>query len=167
LPRQPDSATPLLAVQGGKDGKLRLFDRTQLNGIGATMQTLDLGSELFSAPAVWAKHDGTALVILGVADGVNAYMLTTQNRKSRLERAWQYGLTLGREGSSAVVADGVVFVATSGELVALDAEHGHRLGGSKALGPIHWQSPSVANGTVYCSDSNGDLTAFSVDAAPK
>jgi outer membrane protein assembly factor BamB len=167
LPRQAESATPLMAVQGGKDSKLRLFDRTHLDGIGATMQTLDLGSELFSAPAVWTEHDGTTLVILGLADGVRAYKLTTQNRKSRLDSAWHSALTLGREGSSAVVADGVVFVATSGELVALDAETGERLGGSNALGPIHWQSPSIASGTVYCSDSNGELTAFSAGASSK
>jgi outer membrane protein assembly factor BamB len=65
------------------------------------------------------------------------------------------------QGTSPVVANGVVFVATSGQLIALDAETGQRLW-SNALGPIHWESPTVADGAVYCSDENGALTAFTL-----
>jgi len=30
----------------------------------------------------------------------------------------------------------------------------------KTIGPVHWQSPIVVNGWVYCSDQNGNLTAY-------
>lgn len=161
LPRQRDSGTPLLAVQGGKDGVLRLFDRAHMSG-RAPLQTLALGNELFSAPAVWGSPRGT-FVFLGLADGVHAYRLTTRDRTSRLTPAWHANLPGAAQGTSPVVVNGVVFVATSGQLVALDAQNGDRLW-SNELGPIHWESPAVADGAVYCSDENGQLTAFVLPA---
>jgi len=161
LPRQPESATPLLAVQGGKDGVLRLFDRAHLSGLGAPLQTLSLGSELFSAPAIWVGGRGDTFVLIELSDGLHAYRLTTANRKSRLTIAWQANIAAGNQGTSPVVDDDLVFVAASGQLVALDAQTGRRLW-SGGLGPIHWESPTIANGAVYCADENGALTAFAL-----
>ena len=95
--------------------------------------------------------------------------VVTKNRQTRLESAWQTSVALGREGSSPVVANGVLFVATNAGLVALDARGGRRLWSSDALGAIHWESPAVSNGAVYCSDESGALTAFALprkDAEP-
>ena len=164
LPRQPDSATPLLAVQGGKDRVLRLFDRAHMSGLGAPLQTLSLEGRLFAAPAVWTAADGATWVYIGLGDGVHAYRLITENRKSSLRTAWFASLPSGSQGSTAVVDNGIVFIATSGALVAFDAESGRRLWNSDALGAIHWESPVVANGSVYCSDESGALTAFSLAA---
>jgi hypothetical protein len=36
------------------------------------------------------------------------------------------------------------------------------LGTNTALGAVHWQSPVVARGVVFCSDTSGNLTAFTV-----
>ncbi len=163
LPRQTDSATPLLAVQGGKDGVLRLFDRAHLSG-RAPLQAISLGNELFSAPAVWAGPRGVTFIFVGLADGVHAYRLTTIDRTSRLTPAWHANLAGAVQGTSPAVADGVVFVATSGQLVALDAQTGDRLW-SGELGPIHWESPAVANGAVYCADETGALTSFALPKA--
>jgi outer membrane protein assembly factor BamB len=160
LPRQPDSATPLLAVQGGKDAVLRLFDRAHMSG-RAPLQTLPLSNELFSAPAVWSEPRGATYVFAGLGDGVHAYRLTTRDRTSRLTAAWRTDLAGAVQGTSPVVANGVVFVATSGQLIALNARTGDRLWSSE-LGPIHWESPAVANGAVYCSDENGALTAYAL-----
>lgn len=162
LPRERDSATPLLAVQGGKDGMLRLFDRAHV-GARAPLQTLSLGNELFSAPAVWAARGAPTLILLGLADGVRAYRLTTADRTSRLTMAWSAKVAMQNQGTSPVVANGVVFVATSGRLIALDAGTGQRLW-SDPVGPIHWESPTVADGAVYCSDEDGALTAFALPA---
>jgi len=161
LPRQPDSATPLMAVQGGKDSVLRLFDRAHLDRLHPPLQTIPLDDLLFSIPGVWTNRAGTTYVFLGVADGVHAYRLVTKNRVSRLVPAWHTTLDLGREGASPVVGDGVLFLATSSGLLALDAQTGRRLWSSDAIGPIHWQIPVVAGDTVYCADQNGTLTAFS------
>lgn len=161
LPRLNDSATPLLAVQAGKDRVLRLFDRSRLAGLGAPLQTVKLSAGLFSAPAVW-EDNGTPYVFLGLADGVRAFHVATRNRETRLEPAWQTSLSLGREGSSPVVAGGVLFIATNAGLVALNAQTGQQLWTSDALGAIHWESPAVSSGAIYCSDESGALTAFAL-----
>jgi outer membrane protein assembly factor BamB len=161
LPRQVDSATPLLAVQGGKDSILRVFDRTRLGDPRATIQTLALGHELFSAPAVWTRADGPTFVFVQLSDGMHAYRVVTVDGKTRLDVAWQTPLEAGNQGTSPVVSDGVIFVALSGELVALDAQTGRRLWGHP-LGPIHWQSPALAGDAVYCADGTGALYAFAL-----
>jgi outer membrane protein assembly factor BamB len=52
--------------------------------------------------------------------------------------------------------------------VALNAVNGNTLwtsamqGAGKTIGPVHWESPIVVNGSVYCSDENGQLTAYSL-----
>jgi outer membrane protein assembly factor BamB len=164
LPRAETSKTALMAVQGGKDGVLRLLDRTHLSSV---VQTVDLGDELFSAPAIWTDRSGTAWVFIGLSDGVHAYRLVTTNGTSRLVGAWHAAVESSREGASPVVGDGVVFVATSGRLVALDATNGHPLWNSPTIGPIHWESPIVANGTIFCSDEDGYLSAFAVPASAR
>jgi hypothetical protein len=35
-------------------------------------------------------------------------------------------------------------------------------GAAGNIGSIHWQSPIVVNGWVYCSDESGNLTAYSL-----
>jgi outer membrane protein assembly factor BamB len=156
LPRQANSKTPLLAVQGGKDTILRLFDRMQL---GRELQHIELGDQLYSAPAVWNDRRRSTWVFLGLGDGVYAYRVTTQEGRSRLESAWHARLPEG-EGGTPVVGGGIVFVALSGALVALDAQTGRRLWTGSAIGPIHWESPAIADGAVYCSDERGRLTAY-------
>jgi outer membrane protein assembly factor BamB len=159
LPRQNGSATPLLAVQGGKNSELRLFDRTNLSGLGPPLQTLKLGYELFAAPAVWTDPRGTTFVFITLPDGVHAFRLGTQNSRSRLTPAWSTSIHFGNAGTSPIVAGGVLYVAVSGQLDALDPRSGALIG-SAALGAIHWQSPVAANGVIYCADQTGALTAF-------
>ena len=125
-----------MAVQGGKDSVLRLFDRTHLDGLHPPLQTISLGYLLFSIPGVWTDRAGTTNVFIGIADGVHAYRLVTKNRVSRLVATWHTALELGREATSPVVSDGVLFLATSSGLLALDAQTGRRLGSSTAIGPI-------------------------------
>jgi len=161
LPRLNDSSTPLLAVQAGKDRVLRLFDRSHLAGLAPPLQTISLGAGLFTAPAVW-DDGGTVYVFLGLNEEVRAFRVVTHDRQSRLEPAWQTAVTLGREGSSPIVAGGMVFVATNAGLVALDAHSGKQLWVGDALGSVHWQSPVVAGGAVFCSDESGALTAFAL-----
>jgi outer membrane protein assembly factor BamB len=165
LPRQPDSTTPLLAVQGGKDSILRLFDRAHMDG-RAPLQSISLGEELFSAPAVGTGPGGATFVVFGLADGVRAYRLTTTDRTSRLTSVWREDLANAVQGTSPAIAGGVVFLATTGQLVAMDVETGRHLW-SGAIGQIHWESPAIANSAVYCSDENGALTAFSLPSKPQ
>jgi outer membrane protein assembly factor BamB len=69
-----------------------------------------------------------------------------------------------------VVANGLVFLAATNSLVALDAQTGnvvwsaHNAGGT--IGGVHWQSPIVVNGTVFVSDERAKLYAYGLSGYP-
>lgn len=169
LPEQPSSQTPWMLVQGGKDSVLALVNRAALPGVGDELQLVNLPNALFSSPAVWSAASRT-WVFLSFPATVEAFRLETNAHGiSKLVRIWHSspGQT-GGEGTSPVVANGIVFVAFDGAIVALNAGNGNTLWSSamrsagKTIGPVHWESPIVANGAVYCSDENGHLTAYSL-----
>lgn len=168
LPRDSRSKTPLMLVQGGKDAILRLVDRASLPGVGGELSQVRLPAGLFATPAVWSDPSNRTWVFLGFSGEVAAYRIVTgSNGKSRIVGAWRAPIgTSDGEGSSAVVSDGIVFDAVNGAVVALDAVTGHVLWSSArhphTIGNVHWESPIVVNGRVYCSDESGNLTAFAV-----
>jgi outer membrane protein assembly factor BamB len=170
LPRQKASRTPLMLVQGGKDAVLRLVDRAHLPGLAHEIQQINIDGSLFSAPAVWADGTGHAWVFLGFSQEIAAYRLVTDAQgASRLAKMWnQYPGSSYGEGSSPVVANGIVFGAFDGALVALNALSGRMLWSSsmssagRNIGAIHWESPIVVNGWVYCADEQGRLTAYTL-----
>ncbi len=107
---------------------------------------------------------------MGFSELVVAYQLRTNGAGvSQLVGIWQTspGNSDG-EGSSPVVANGIVFVAFNGQLCRAErtqrkraVEQRLRCAGTN-IGAIHWESPIVVNGWVYCSDENGNLTAYSL-----
>jgi outer membrane protein assembly factor BamB len=170
LPRQAASRTPLMLVQGGKDQVLRLVDRAPLPGVGNELQEVTSAGPLFSTPAVWTDSSNRAWIFMGFRQAIDGYRLeTTMGGTSHLVGIWRatVGQTSG-EGTSPVVSNGIVFVALDGAIVALDAQTGRELWTSalrsagKTIGPVHWESPIVVNGWVYCSDENGELTAYAL-----
>ncbi len=137
-----------LAVQSGKDGRMRLLDLTKLNGrggagpvTGGELQTISTpsGGGLFSAPAVW-RNGGKTWLFVSDFGATAAYVL--QGR--RLAQVWRSP----HAGTSPVVAGGLlyvydpggsldVYVPTTGKLlVSLDAGRGH------------WSSPIVTDGRI-------------------
>ncbi len=169
LPRQPASRTPLMLVQGGKDRVLRLLNRSPLPGVAGELQTLDLVGRLFSTPAVWTDSSHHAWIFTGFSHEVDGYRLDTDaHGTSRLVRTWHAPAGATEEGTSPVVSNGIVFDAMDGAIVALDALTGHELwssaghGAGRTIGAVHWESPIVVNGWVYCSDQNGNLTAYAL-----
>lgn len=170
LPDQASSQTPYMIVEGGKDAILKLLNRAALPGVGGELQEVDLPGGLFSAPAIWSYGSSNPRIFLGFSSEVMAYQLQTNSSGiSQLASVWQAnpGNSSG-EGSSPVVANGIVFVAFDEALVALDAANGKELWSSALksaggnIGAIHWQSPIVVNGWVFCSDQSGNLTAYSL-----
>jgi len=147
----PALLTGGLAVQGGKDGKLRLLRLSLLSGrLGATggeLQTVALpgGSDLFSAPAVWR---GT-WVFLANGSGTQAWRLVA----GRLQPAWHNATP----GTSPVLAGGLLYVydLTHGGLVVYRPVTGRRLV-SLPSGPGHWQSPIVTDGRIAQAEGNAN-----------
>ena len=168
LPRQPASRTPLMLVQGGKDRVLKLVNRSPLPGVAGELQRLDLAGRLFSTPAVWTDPSKRVWVFLGFSQEIDAYRLATDARgSSRLDPIWRARVGQTAEGTSPVVSNGIVFDALDGAIHALDARDGHELWssalqGGRTIGAVHWQSPIVVNGWVYCSDQDGNLSAYAL-----
>jgi outer membrane protein assembly factor BamB len=171
LPRIPGSKTPLLLVQGGKDGVLRLLNRRNLSGkggpghVGGELQTIDKPAcTMFTQPAVWQQPGhGATWVVTADLCGVTGYrVVTDRHRDTRLRQAWHLPVVT----TSPVLANGVLFASSNGALLALDPRSGKNLWSSaqaSALGTlagIHWESPIIVGGRVYASDESGAVVAY-------
>jgi outer membrane protein assembly factor BamB len=170
LPEIPRSKTPLLLVQGGKDGMLRLVDRENLSGagepghVGGQVQAIrSAGCATFTQPVVWTDGGGRVWVIAAGTCGIAAYRVSTDAAGTTgLRLAWK----TDDETTTPVLAGGVLFGATDGAVITLDPRTGQRLWSSDqesaggSIGGIHWESPIVVNGRLYVSDESGVMTAY-------
>lgn len=149
-----------LAVQGGKDGWLRLVDPADLNGRGHPCKCL--GGQLDSVPekgnpsvmatpATW-RHDGRSWIFVPRSDQTTAYRLEGGDHP-KLHKVWRRL----PGGTSPVIAGGllylyeqfagriVVYRPTTGKTVAtLRTETGH------------WNSPVVADGRIALGVGNAN-----------
>jgi outer membrane protein assembly factor BamB len=143
-----------LAVQGGKDGKLRLLNLRRLPGpnprTGSELQTVPVpGSTLmFSEPAVWRGK----WVFVSTSAGTAAWLL----KGGRLHAVWSNG----RGGTSPIVAGNLLYVAGDGAVNVYVPTSG-RLLRSLPTGSIHWQSPIVADGRLAVAEGNANDHATS------
>ena len=143
-----------LAVQGGKDGKLRLLDLHRLPApgprTGGELQTLPVPgkADMFSEPAVWK---GT-WVFLATDAGTEALLL----RNGRLHPVWSND----NGGTSPVVVGNLLYVAGDGSVRVYVPTSGRQVA-SLATGGVHWQSPIVADGRVAIAEGNANDHATS------
>jgi hypothetical protein len=158
---------PHLAVQGGKDGVLRLINLDQLGGQAGVGHTggevfampMPLGGQIHTQPAVWVNPtDHSTWVFVSDYSGSAGLQLT-------ISSAGDPSLTVkwtSNWGSSPLVANGVVFIARSNVISALNTIDGSLLWSDNRIGSIHWESPIVANGILYITDEGGKLTAYTL-----
>lgn len=135
------------AVQGGKDGVLRLL---QLHGHPHLVQSLTTpgSTDLFSEPAVWRG----LWVFVADSAGTQAWRFSG----GRLHAAWSNST----DGTSPVVAGGLLYIAGSGAVRVYSPASG-RLLASLPSGAVHWQSPIVAGGVVVMPEGNANDHATS------
>lgn len=169
LPDIPNSRTPHVLIQGGKDQKLRLVNRDNMSGqggpghLGGELAILDWpGCQLFTQPVIW-RESGAIWVALAGTCGMVAYQVSSDsNGRVTLREMWRNGTRF----TTPVLAGGVLFAATNNAVYALDSHTGQRLWSSDAssaggsIGGIHWESLIVVNGRIYIPDENGKLTAY-------
>jgi len=142
------------AVQGGKDGKLRLLQLHKLPGVysktGGELQTVPTpgGSMLFSAPAVWRGK----WAFVSDDSGTMAWLL----RGGRLHAVWSNG----NGGTSPVIAGNLLYVAGSGSVHVYVPTSGKAVANLPS-GSVHWQSPIVADGRVAMPEGNANDHATS------
>ncbi len=138
-----------LAVQGGKDGKVRLLQLHGLPGVnrrlGGELQTIPTpgGSGLFSVPAIWK---GTR-VFLSTDGGTAAWLL----RGGRLHPIWSND----NGGTSPVLAGNLLYVAGNGSVRVYVPTSGKQVA-TLPSGGVHWQSPIVVNGHVVVAEGNAN-----------
>jgi PQQ enzyme repeat/PQQ-like domain len=161
----PSSFTRRLAVQGGKDGQLRLLDLANLSGQGGpgnlagSLQILPVpqGGEVLTTPAVWRDSNRNTWLFVATSNGISGLELTADSSgQPQLVERWIR--TPG--GTSPVIANGVLFYASPGRIAALDPISGDTLWSDTRISGIHWESPIVANGVVYITDEDAHLTAY-------
>jgi hypothetical protein len=162
------AAYPHIAVQVGKDQKLRILNLDNLGGQGAlgkiggeiATATLPQGGEVQNAVTVW-KNPADSVQWVFVVSPTNGIA----GLKLAFDAAGKPSVTPGWQkpggGGSPLVANGVLYWPLNNALRALDPTTGNQLW-TGAIGAIHWQSATVANGVVYISDTAKHMTAFSL-----
>jgi PQQ-like domain len=140
-----------LALQSGKDGKMRLLDLRRLNGhggsgrIGGELQTLPTpdGGGLFSAPAVSGRW-----VFVASGGATAGYRLVGR----RLRKVW----SSRTGGTSPAVAGGLLYVYDPGGGLNVYVPTSGRLLVTLPAGPGHWNSPIVVAGRVVLPEGNAN-----------
>jgi hypothetical protein len=161
-----------LAVQSGKDSKLRLIDLTDMSGQGGPghvggeieLQSLPQGGGVLTVPAVWVNPaDGTTWVFYFNNSGGSAMRLEFPGGVPSLVKQWQTPMN----GTSPLVANNVLYQVGSFTMRAIDPLTGNLLwSDATRVGSRHWQSPVVVNARLYFQDEAGNLTAWALPAGP-
>jgi outer membrane protein assembly factor BamB len=146
-----------LAVQGGKDGYLRLLDLDKLDGsaapagprAGGELQSVAAPgpTDIYSQPAVWTSGTGEIYTFVTDGAGTAAYTLTGR----RLHLAWEDSTP----GTSPVVAGGLLYVYNldQGQLDVRNPRTGH-LDITLPANQGHWNSPIVIGGRIVLPEGN-------------
>src|SRR5262249_28076001 len=178
LPTIPESRTPYLAVQAGKEGLLRLLNRRDLSGrggpahVGGELQTITLPDQCptLAQPVAWQEPGGALGGFVATLCHMDAFrVVTSPQGTTKLQPAWY----LGVQATSPMVSGGVLFAATSEDVLAIDPRAGRTLWSSAAdgaggtIGHVHWESPLAVGGHLYCSHESNHLTAYGVSVAPR
>ncbi len=142
------------AVQGGKDGILRLLQLHRLPGVNATtggeLQTLPAPgpTDVFSEPAVWNGK----WVFVATSAGTEALLF----KGGRLHPVWSNRT----DGTSPVVAGSLLYVAGSGAVHVYVPTSGREVA-QLPTGSVHWQSPIVVDGRIAMPEGNANDHATS------
>jgi hypothetical protein len=170
LPVPAGSTVAHLGLQSGKDAQIRLLNLADLSGqggpghVGGELQKIALpqGGVVLTAPAVWVNPaDGATWVFIANGSGISGLKLgLNESGVPHLLASAPNAWTTTPGGTSPIVANGVLYIASSGAIRALDPTTGITLWQDTSLGAIHWESPIVINGRLYVTDENAHLLAY-------
>jgi len=142
------------AVQGGKDGILRLLQLHRLPGVnartGGELQTLPAPgpTDVFSEPAVWNGK----WVFVSTSAGTEALLF----KGGRLHPVWSNHTG----GTSPALAGSLLYVAGDGAVHVYVPTSGREIATLQS-GSVHWQSPIIADGRVAVTEGNANEHATS------
>jgi hypothetical protein len=184
----PSTSTtfPHLAVQGGKEGCVRLLNLDKLNsinggGAGQADTTIapemnpttscssdGISGEVRTQPAVWVNPADNVTWFFIAGDG-NLYsykLLVSGTNGSNVSLAKQWTTMNG--GTSPVIANGTLYYVSNhgsgtNTVRAVDPLTGITIWSNATIGSIHWQSPIVVNGHLYLADNASKIWSFAID----
>ena len=167
-------STPVLYGQAclavlDKDGTLYVYKRYAINSGPVQELLITPNTEQFTQDVAYDANLGQVYVVNPADDAAGIYrhgvLAFTAASDCTLTLAWQQ--QFGSSGNpfdnpiSPVAANGVVYATRQmdGIVAAFNGETGDYLWSMTAGGPI-FGAPSVVNGQVFVTDSNGNLFAF-------
>jgi outer membrane protein assembly factor BamB len=159
LPEGSSTKYAHLGVHVGKDGKLRLLNLEDLSGqggpghIGGELASIQGRPYILTRPIAW-KNPTTGEVSIFVVTNrelVTYRVSEDDNGKMQLTKKWQ---TMQINGTSPVLANGILYFAAPQHLYAIDATDGTLLWEDNKSGPVHWQSPIVIGSSLYLCDGD-------------
>jgi len=171
LPAVTGSPIAHLGLQTGKDSLLRVLDLDNLSSDpdGAQPGNLDgalvsakvpQGGEVHTQPVAWRNPADNSVWIFVTTEtgGASGLRLAMVNGYLTLTPMWENHIG----GASPLIANGVLYYAGENKtFYALDPLTGNQLW-TAPIGSLHWESPIVANGWVYITDTDNYLTAFAL-----
>ena len=136
------------AVQGGKDGKLRLLQLHRLPGVNArTAASCDRSDARWRDAHQRAGDLEGEVGVRLVRRGTMAWLLSG----GRLHAVWSNE----NGGTSPVIAGNLLYVAGSGSVHVYVPTSGTEVA-NLPVGDVHWQSPIVADGRVAMPEGNAN-----------
>jgi PQQ-like domain len=166
LPPVAGSNANPLAAQSGKDALIRLLNLSNLSGlggpahVGGELQSIGVpqGGEVLTAIAVWQNPvDGVIWTFVANDSGVSGLKVSVDGSGNpSLSSPWANGTG----GTSPVVANGMLFYASTAGVKALDPTTGTELFSDSSIGGLHWQSAIVVDGRLFVIDENKNLWAY-------
>src|SRR5262249_5820587 len=138
-----------LGLQGGKDAMLHLLNMDDLSGqggpghVGGEISTFAVpqGGGILPQPVVWKNpNDSSTWVFVSNNSGTTGYKVTLgAGNVPQLTQQWRTSTA----GTTALVVNGILFLASGNRIGAYDATTGGQLWTDTSLGGVHWQSPVV------------------------
>jgi outer membrane protein assembly factor BamB len=155
----PALLTKSLAVQGGKDGKLRLLDLIRLEKkatttLGGELETIPgPGGGFYATPAVWRTTKRTWLFVT-TESALAAYSLA----RNRLVLRWRRAVPGPSLGTSPVVAGGLLYMHdVAGRTLGIyEPTSGRIIARLPVNVPGHWSSPIVTDGRIALGEGNAN-----------
>ena len=129
--------------------------------LGGELATVSGLPWVLTRPVAWRDPGTGETSIFVTSSALQAFRLV-ESKDGQLQLVQKWQKPVG--GTSPVIANGIIYYATSGSLLAVDASSGATLWQDNTVGPVHWQSPIVVGTSLYVCDGDHQVTRYDMSA---